>query len=461
MSPCLPFTLTQRGMFVHAFPLLLGLGLSGAALGATAENAAALLETVASQADALEPHTIAWRRDFHAHPELGNSEQRTAQVIAEELRKLGLEVKTGVARTGVVGILKGGLPGPTVALRSDMDALPVKENSGLPYASQAKGKYLGKDVDVMHACGHDAHMAMLLTTAELLAGMKDRLPGTVVFLFQPAEEGPADFAPDGKNTWGAKMMVEEGVFNAPRPDAVFGLHVWGGIPAGRIAYRPGPTMASSDDLRIRIIGKQTHAGAPWAGVDPIVVSAQTLMGLQTVISRQTNISSTPSVVSIGVINGGTRYNIIPESVDMLGTIRSYDYDIRRGVHQKVRTMVEHTAEAAGAKAEVTIIEKYDPTINDEALTEKMLPTLQWAAKGDVVKTSLVGGAEDFSFFAKAVPGLFVFLGATPPEQDMSKAAANHNPGFVVDERTMKTGVRTLASLATNFLTGNVAAVASK
>lgn len=411
-------------------------------------------QRIAEQAQKLEPELLETRRDLHAHPELGNSEKRTADLVAGQLKAMGLEVKTGVARTGVVAILKGALPGPTVALRADMDALPVKEVSDLPFASKAKGTYLDKEVDVMHACGHDAHTAILLSTAKILSGMRDTLPGTVVFYFQPAEEGPSDFIPDGKNTWGAKMMVQEGVMKSPKPDAVFGLHVWAGVPAGQIAYRPGPTLASSDDLRIKILGKQTHAGRPWDGIDPITVSAQTLVGLQTVVSRRTDISSYPSVVSIGTINGGTRYNIIPESVDMTGTLRSYNYGIRQKLHRDVRQTIEKIAESGGAKAEVTIIEKYDPTINNPALTEKMLPTLKWAAKDDVVQGPLVGGAEDFSFFAKEAPGLFVFLGVTPRDQDMSKAAPNHNPGFFVDESALVVGVRTLASLATDYLYAN-------
>lgn len=411
---------------------------------------------IAEQAQKLEPELLETRRDLHAHPELGNTEKRTSELVAKQLQAMGLEVKTGVARTGVVAILKGALPGPTVALRADMDALPVKEVSDLPFASKAKGTYLDKEVDVMHACGHDAHTAILLSAAKILTGMRDTLPGTVVFYFQPAEEGPSDFIPDGKNTWGAKMMVEEGVMRSPKPDAVFGLHVWAGVPAGQIAYRPGPTLASSDDLRIKIHGKQTHAGRPWDGIDPITVGAQTIVGLQTVVSRRTDISSYPSVVSIGTINGGTRYNIIPESLDMTGTIRSYDYGIRQKLHSDVRQTIEKIAESGGAKADVTIIEKYDPTINNPALTEKMLPTLKWAAKDDVVQGPLVGGAEDFSFFAKEAPGLFVFLGVTPRDQDMSKTAPNHNPGFFVDESALVIGVRTLASLATDYLYGNAA-----
>ncbi|AJO79974.1 amidohydrolase [Pseudomonas chlororaphis] len=428
------------------------LALSSQAAGAVDANAMEQArQHIAEQAKALEPALLETRRDFHAHPELGNSEHRTAERVATQLRALGLEVQTGVARTGVVAVLKGALPGPTVALRADMDALPVKEVADLPFASKAKGRYLDKEVDVMHACGHDAHTAILLSTAKILSDMRERLPGTVVFYFQPAEEGPSDFVPDGKNTWGARMMVQEGVMRSPKPDAVFGLHVWAGIPAGRIAYRPGPTLASSDDLRIRILGKQTHAGRPWDGIDPITVGAQTVVGLQTVVSRRTDISSFPSVVSIGTINGGTRYNIIPESLDMTGTIRSYDYGIRQKLHSDVRQTVEKIAESGGAKAEVTIIEKYDPTINDPALTEKMLPSLRWAARDDVVQGPLVGGAEDFSFYAKEAPGLFVFLGVTPRDQDMAKAAPNHNPGFFVDESALQVGVRTLASLTTDYL----------
>ncbi|SEL42800.1 amidohydrolase [Pseudomonas sp. NFIX51] len=428
------------------------LALSGQAANAVDDSAMEQArQHIAEQAKALEPTLLETRRDIHAHPELGNTEQRTAQLVATQLRALGLEVKTGVARTGVVAVLKGALPGPTVALRADMDALPVKEVADLPFASKAKGRYLDKEVDVMHACGHDAHTAILLSTAKVLSDMRERLPGTVVFYFQPAEEGPSDFIPDGKNIWGAKMMVQEGVMQSPKPDAVFGLHVWAGIPAGRIAYRPGPTLASSDDLRIRILGKQTHAGRPWDGIDPITVGAQAIVGLQTVVSRRTDISSFPSVVSIGTISGGTRYNIIPESLDMSGTIRSYDYGIRQKLHSDVRQTVEKIAESGGAKAEVTIIEKYDPTINDPALTEKMLPSLRWAAGGDVVQGPLVGGAEDFSFYAKEAPGLFVFLGVTPRDQDMAKAAPNHNPGFFVDESALVVGVRTLASLTTDYL----------
>ena len=422
----------------------------GSPMIALATEATGLKQEVAQQARAQEAKVIAWRRDIHAHPELGNQEQRTSALVAEHLRSLGLEVRTGVARTGVVGILRGSRPGPVVALRADMDALPVKEPQGLPFASTARSTYLGREVDVMHACGHDGHVAILMGVAQILANLRDRLPGTVVFYFQPAEEGPSDFAPDGQNSWGAKLMLQEGVMREPRPDAVFGLHLWAGVPAGQIAYRPGPTLASSDDLRIRVAGRQTHAGRPWDGVDPIVVSAQALLGLQTVVSRQTDISRTPTVVSIGTISGGTRYNIIPDAVEMTGTIRSYEDQVRKSVHEKVRRTVKGIADSAGAKAEVTIIEKYDPTINDEALTELMLPTLRWAANGDVVRSPLVGAAEDFSFFAKQAPGLFVFLGITPRDQDLAKAAPNHSPEFFIDEAALIVGMRALAGLAVDY-----------
>jgi len=435
--------------------LICGLGapaaIAASTPAATLSGAAAARTEIAQQAKALEPLLLETRRDIHMHPELGNAEKRTSELVAAQLRAMGLEVRTGVARTGVVAVLKGALPGPTVALRADMDALPVKETADLPFASRSKGLYLGKEVDLMHACGHDTHTAILLTTAKILSTMRARLPGTVVFYFQPAEEGPSDFVADGKNTWGAKMMVQEGVMKEPKPDAIFGLHVIAGIPAGRITYRAGPAMASSDDLRIKILGRQTHAGIPWAGVDPISVSAAAIVGLQTVVSRRTDISSFPSVVSIGTINGGVRYNIIPESVDMTGTIRSFDYGIRQKLHADVRQTVEKIAESGGAKAEVTIIEKYDPTINNAALTAKMEPTLRWAAQDDVAQGSLSSGSEDFSFFAKEVPGLFVFLGVTPRDQDMTKAAPNHNPGFFVDESALVVGVRAMASLTTDYL----------
>lgn len=418
---------------------------------ALADSGAALREAIDARATQLESKLIAWRRDLHAHPELGNREVRTAALVARHLQGLGLKVRTGVARTGVVGVLQGGTKGRVVGLRADMDGLPVKEASSLPFASKDKGTYRGAEVDVMHACGHDGHVAILLATAEILAGLAPKLAGTVVFYFQPAEEGPSDFVPDGKNVWGAKMMIAEGALKSPRPDAVFALHLWAGLPAGRISYRPGATMASSDDLRVRIIGKQTHAGQPWNGVDPIVVSAQVILGLQTIVSRQTDLSAAPTLISLGTIQGGVRYNIIPDSVLMEGTIRSYDAAVRSGTHQRVRRTAEGIAGSAGAKAEVTIVEKYDPTLNDEKLTERSLPSLRWAAKDDVTLAPLAGGAEDFSFMAKESPGLFFFVGATKRGEDPTKAAPNHNPGFTVDESSLLVGVRALSALTTDFL----------
>jgi amidohydrolase len=412
----------------------------------------ALRETIAAEAKALEPKLIARRRDLHAHPELGNREERTASIVAQHLRELGLEVRSGVARTGVVGVLRGGKPGRAVGLRADMDGLPVKELTPVPFASKDKGLYLGKEVELMHACGHDAHTAILMTVAEILSRMRDSLPGSVAFYFQPAEEGPSDFVPDGKNSWGAKLMIQEGALKSPRPEAVFALHVWAGLPAGRIAYRSGATMASSDDLHIRITGKQTHAGRPWAGVDAIVVSAQAIMGLQTVVSRQTDISAAPTMVSIGTIQGGTRYNIIPDLVELEGTIRTYDDAIRKATQQKVKRTVENIAASAEAKAEVKVIEKYDPTLNDPLLTEQSLPALRWAARDDLAIMPLPGGAEDFSFMAKEVPGFFFFLGVTPKREDMAKAAPNHNPNFSIEESALVVGVRALAALALDALT---------
>lgn len=410
---------------------------------------------IIQRAKAIESQLIEWRRDIHAHPELGNFEVRTARLVAAHLRRLGLTVRTGIAGTGVVAVLEGASPGSTVALRADMDALPVKDNSGLPFASTQRGKRFDsegfKEVDVMHACGHDAHTAILMATAEILAGLRTHMPGKVVFYFQPAEEGPSDFVPDGKKTWGAKRMIDEGVMDEPRPAAVFGLHAWAGIPAGRIGYRAGPFMAASDNLDIHLEGRQTHAGRPWDGIDPITLSAQVLLGLQLIPSRQINPYANPSLISFGVIKGGERNNIIPESVDLKGTVRSYDQAARKAIHGQVRRTVEKTAESVGGSAKVGIVEKYDPTINDTALTNAMLPTLEWATEGDLAEIPAVGGAEDFSFFAQKVPGLFVFLGITPRDQDMAQAAPNHSPRFYLDESALVVGVRVMAGFAVDYL----------
>jgi amidohydrolase len=359
-------------------------------------------------------------------------------------------VRTGVARTGVVAVLKGAKPGPVVALRADMDALPVKEPKGLPFASQAKAQYLGKEVDVMHACGHDAHTAILMAAAEVLTSLKDQLPGTVQFIFQPAEEGSSIYPPSSGEISGAELMVKEGVFAGTKPDAVFGLHVMTG-KSGEIAYRAGAALASSDGLEIKVTGKQGHGGMPWQTIDPITTSAQIVNGLQTIVSRKVDLTASPAVVTIGTINGGTRANIVPETVEMTGTIRTYDEAIRDQLHRDITTVAGKIAESAGARAEVSISRGYDTTVNDEELTGRMLPVLQRAADGRIRRSLPVGASEDFSVFAQQAPGLFVFLGITPEGQDPTKAAPNHSPNFFVDEGALVIGARTMASLAVNYL----------
>lgn len=409
-----------------------------------------LEQQVRQRAAAVEEQVIRWRRDIHQHPELGDQEHRTARLVAEHLRNLGLEVHTGIARTGVVGILQGAKPGPTVALRADMDALPIKEPPGLPFASTATSMYQGEEVPVMHACGHDAHTAMLMGAAEVLTGMKDKLSGTVVFIFQPAEEGSSLFAPDSGKSWGAKLMLEEGLFERTRPDAVFALHVMPG-PSGQISYRSGPITASGDDLQITVRGQQGHGGMPWTTIDPITTSALVINGLQTVVSRRTDLTASPAVVTIGTIHGGSRSNIIPDSVHMSGTIRTYGEEVRQQVVQDVQTTAQRIAESTGATADVVITPIYATTVNDEELAERMAPVLARAADGDLAESPLSGASEDFSFFAQQTPGLYVFLGVTPRDQDPAEAAPNHSPHFFVDESALVVGTRTLAMLAVEFL----------
>ena len=407
-----------------------------------------LAAQIDAAAQAAEARLIAWRRDFHANPELGNREFRTAGIVAEHLRALGFdEVRTGVAHTGVVGLLKGGLPGPVVALRADMDALPVAEQVDLPFASKVKAEWNGEQVGVMHACGHDAHTAILMGVAEVLAGQRGALRGSVKFIFQPAEELP----PEGEEG-GAKMMIEEGAMENPRPAAIFGLHVTSRLPLNVVGYRPGPTMASADNLKITIQGSQTHGAMPWAGVDPIVVSAQVVLGLQTIISRQLDLTKEPAVLTIGTIHGGLRENIIPESVEMRGTIRSFDEEMRDDMHERVTYLAQAIARGSRAGCEVCIKKNYPVTVNDPALTEAMRPTLaRVAGPNRLALVPKVTGSEDFSFFQRVVPGLFIFLGVTPEEQDLSNAAPNHSPRFFVDERCLVTGVRALANLAADYL----------
>jgi amidohydrolase len=409
-----------------------------------------LEDQVRKGASAVEEKVIKWRQDIHEHPELGDQEVRTSRLVAEHLKKLRLEVRMEVARTGVVAILKGGKPGRTVALRADMDALPVKEPEGLPFASKAKQKYLDKEVDVMHACWHDAHTAMLMGVAEVLAGIKQDLPGTVLFIFQPAEEGPSLFTPASGKKWGAKLMLEEGAFKDPKPEAVFGLHVMPG-PLGQISYRTGAAAASSDDLQITVTGRQGHGGMPWNTTDPVTTSALVISGLQTIVSRRTNLTASPAVITIGTINGGTRANIVPENVVMTGTIRAYDEKVRAQIARDIKLTAEKIAESNDAKAEVVITPMYATLVNDPGLVAQMAPAIRRAADGKVAESPLAGASEDFSFFAQAVPGVYMFLGVTPKDKDPAKAAPNHNPKFFVDEAALVVGVRTMATLAVDFL----------
>ena len=413
---------------------------------------AALSEQIDQRAKAIEDKLIAWRRDIHQHPELGNQETRTSKLVADHLRALGMDVKTGVAGTGVVAVLKGGKPGPVVALRAEMDALPVKEQVDVPFASKAKGTYLGKEVDVMHACGHDTHTAILMATAEVLAGMKDQLPGSVKFIFQPAEESPADFEPDGKKIWGAKMMVQEGVLDNPKVDAIFGLHVSSAYPAGWLSWRSGPAMAAADQFWIDVTGKQTHGARPWSGIDPIVVSSQIILGLQTIPSRQINSMLEPAVITVGAIHGGNRMNIVPDNVAMTGTIRTYDEGMKKDIHQRIARTAEMIAQSAGARADVRVVELYNATVNNPALTEQMGSTLRRVAgEGNYGLQPKSTASEDFSFYQEKVPGMFFYLGVTPKGTDVEKAAPNHSPRFYVDESGLVNGVRALSNLTIDYM----------
>jgi amidohydrolase len=403
--------------------------------------------SVESQAHALEQKLIAWRRDIHAHPELSNREFRTSKLVADHLRSLGLEVKTDIAHTGVAGFLKGGRSGPVVALRADMDALPVSEQTDLPFASKATGEYEGNTTGVMHACGHDAHTAILMATAELLSQRKDTLPGSVLFIFQPAEEG----AP-GDEEGGAELMLQEGLFEWKKPEVVFGLHVFSTINAGRIGYRAGPAMAASDKFDILVQGEQTHGSRPWGGVDPVTAAAQIVLGLQTVASRQVDVASAPVIISVGSIHGGIRNNIIPDSVKLVGTIRTFDDAIQADVHNRVTTTAANIASAAGATAEVKIDKGYPVTVNDPDLVAATLPSLQKVVgEQDLYEVPLVTGAEDFSYFAQRVPGFYFFLGATPRGQDPAKAPSNHSPKFFLDESTLVVGLEALTTVALDYM----------
>lgn len=427
---------------------LLFISLMGITISAFAQTEA-LKQKVAEKADAIEKKVIDWRRDFHEHPELGNQEFRSSEIIAKHLKSLGIEVKTGVAKTGVVGILKGGKQGPVVALRADMDGLPVIERVAIPFASKVKTQFNGQEVGAMHACGHDSHMAILMGVAEVLSSMKSDLKGTVKFIFQPAEEGPP-FGEQG----GAELMVKEGVLENPHVDAIFGLHINSQTEVGKITYRPGGTMAAVNDMKITVKGKQAHGAYPWSSIDPVVVSAQIVNALQTVVSRNLNVTENAGVVTIGSIHGGVRSNIIPEEVVMMGTVRNLSKDDEKMFIERIKTIVTKTAEAAGATAEIKIpfSVHYPVTFNDPSLTARMLPTLQAVAGTDNVQLKpAVTGAEDFSFFQEKIPGLFIFLGGMPKGQDPLKAPSHHTPDFFIDESGFTLGVKALADLTIDYM----------
>jgi amidohydrolase len=394
----------------------------------------------------IESKVVSWRRDFHQNPELSNREVRTSKIVADHLRSLGLEVRTQVAHTGVVGVLRGGLPGPVVALRADMDALPVTEEVDLPFASKARATYLGREVGVMHACGHDLHISILMGVAEVLSGLKAQLPGTVKFVFQPAEEG----VPPGE-TGGAELMVKEGALENPKAEAIFGLHVFP-FRSGHISYRAGGIMAASDQLKIVVRGRQTHGAMPWRGADPIVVASQIVMGLQTIVSRQLDLTQAPAIVTIGSMHSGVRHNIVPDTAELDGTIRTFDPAVQKDVHERIRRTAEMIAQSAGATAQVTITTGPPVTYNDPRLTERMIPTLKRVAGAEAVSIAVpTTTAEDFSKYQQQIPGLFFFLGVTPEGQDPAAAAANHSPRFFADEAALKVGMRALANLAVDYL----------
>lgn len=411
-----------------------------------------LSEKINSAADNIEPKCIAWRRDIHQHPELGNREFRTAKLIAEHLRSLGMEVKEGVGKTGVIGILKGAKPGPCIGLRADMDGLPVAERVDLPFASKVTSTYNGQEVGVMHACGHDTHVAILMSVAEILAGMKNELKGTIKFVFQPAEEGP----PEGEEG-GAPLMIKDGVLENPKVDVMFGLHIGSQTDAGKITYRSGGVMASSDWFTIKVKGKQTHGASPWGGIDPVVVSAQIINGLQTIVSRQTDLTKNPAVVSVSTVHGGVRSNIIPEEVTMTGTIRTLDTGVQRIIHEKIKLTASKIAEASGATVETVIETKTLVTYNDPVLTKQMIPSFVKAAgEANVQEVPPQTGAEDFSYFAEKVPSLFFFIGGKQPGVDPKKVFPHHTPDFWIDESGMKTGIKAFLHLVFDYMNAQTA-----
>jgi len=430
---------------IRVLTIALLLSMPGAAF---AEISQQQLENAIAEVDSK---VIAWRRDIHQNPELSNRETRTAKLVADHLQALGLEVKTGIAHHGVTAVLRGGKSGPTIALRADMDANPVTEEVDLPFRSTKTAEYLGKTVGVMHACGHDVHTANLMGVAEVLTALREDLPGTVLFIFQPAEEGP----PEGEEG-GAGLMMKQGIFDEITPEAVFGLHVFAGIPAGEIGYRSGPFMAAADMFKIEVTGKASHGSRPWAGVDPIVAAAQIVVGLQTIVSRQIDISRLPAVVTIGKFDGGVRSNIISDKVTMHGTMRTFDANVRLDIIERMRRTAEDIASASGASAKLTMdAYRYPVTVNDPQLTQRVLPSLRRAAGDEqVVERPLEMGAEDFPYYTEKVPGFFFFVGVTPRDQDMTQAAVNHSGQFYVDESSIPVASRALLNIAVDYLQSN-------
>ena len=416
-------------------------------LGAQAPAPNSFTAEIDRRTAAVSDSVVAWRRDIHEHPELSAQETRTAALVAAHLRRFGIETRTGVGGTGVVGVLKGGRPGPVVALRADMDALPVTEEVDVPFRSRVRVQYNGQEVGVMHACGHDNHVAMLLGAAEVLSGMRQRLPGTVVFLFQPAEE----------SLGGAAGMIRDGALDNPKPSAVFGIHVFP-YTVGSVVYRPGGLMAAGGALRIVVHGRQTHGAIPWNGVDPIVVASQIVLGLQTIVSRQIDLTASPAIVTVATINGGVRSNIIPDSVVMTGTIRTFDEAQRQQIPELVKRTAESIAAASGATAAVEASVAGTITYNDPALVERMRPTVERVVAGGIPGAKVLPGpptttSEDFSLYQQKVPGIFMFLGITPEGTDPKLAAPNHSPKFYADERALPIGVKLLSSLALDYLSG--------
>lgn len=435
-------------MKVFSLKALVMLGVAAFAAPAHAQSAPGFSPSVESSIQTVLPRMIAWRRDFHQNPELSYEEVRTARIVAAHLRSLRLEVRTGVAQTGVVGVLRGGRPGPVIALRADMDALPVTEEGDLPFRSRARGHYNGQDVGIMHACGHDTHVAILMAAASVLAARREEIAGTIIFVFQPSEEG----APPG-GLGGARRMLAENVFGDLQPEAIFGMHAWPS-DSGTITMIPGPTMAGSDRIDITITGSQTHGAQPHAGIDPIVVSSQIINALQTVPSRQMDAVRSPVIVTIGMIQGGVRYNIIPQTVQMQGTIRYLNPETREDLYARIRRTINETAAASGATAEVTISENAIPTVNPPELLARARSAAIGALGENAVRSGYpVMPAEDFAYFQQAVPGVFFFYGVNPPGVTTAEAAPNHNPRFFVHEPAMETGLRAMLAVALDRVSG--------